>query len=62
MNGSMNCSGIGVGAGEGGAAPFYDVPHQRVIAFGGWQNAEPGLHPFGVGAWRAPAFNSHAFA
>lgn len=50
------------GAGEGGAAPFYDVPHQRIVAYGGWQNPQPGQHPFGVGAWRAPAFNSNTFA
>lgn len=50
------------GAGDGGAAPFYDIPHQRVVAYGGWQVPAPGQHPFGVGAWRAPAFNSNAFA
>ena len=50
------------GAGEGGAAPFYDIPHQRVVAYGGWQTPNPGLHPFAVGAWRAPAFNSNTFA
>jgi nicotinate dehydrogenase subunit B len=50
------------GAGEGGAAPFYDIPRQRVVAYGGWQSPVPGLHPFGVGAWRAPAFNSNTFA
>ncbi|MBZ5558010.1 MAG: molybdopterin-dependent oxidoreductase [Acidobacteriia bacterium] len=50
------------GAGEGGAAPIYDIPHQRVVVYGGWQAPAPGLHPFGVGAWRAPAFNSNTFA
>jgi nicotinate dehydrogenase subunit B len=50
------------GAGEGGAAPVYDIPHQRVVVYGGWQAPVPGLHPFGVGAWRAPAFNSNTFA
>jgi nicotinate dehydrogenase subunit B len=50
------------GPGEGGAAPFYDIPHQRVVTYGDWQNPDPGLHPFGVGAWRAPAFNSNTFA
>ena len=50
------------GAGDGGAEPVYDIPHQRVIVHGGWQNPAPGHHPFGVGAWRAPAFNSNTFA
>jgi len=50
------------GAGEGGAAPVYDIPHQRVVSHGGWQTPDPGLHPFGVGAWRAPAFNSNTFS
>lgn len=50
------------GPGEGGAAPFYDIANQRVVAYGGWQVPVPGLHPFGVGAWRAPAFSSNAFA
>jgi nicotinate dehydrogenase subunit B len=49
-------------AGDGGAAPFYDVPHQSVRVYGGWQNPAPGQHPFAVGAWRAPAFNSNTFA
>jgi isoquinoline 1-oxidoreductase len=50
------------GAGEGGAAPFYDIPNQRVVVYGDWQNPTPGQHPFGVGAWRAPACCSNAFA
>ncbi|HUK32343.1 MAG TPA: molybdopterin cofactor-binding domain-containing protein [Vicinamibacterales bacterium] len=51
-----------IGAGDGGAVPFYDIPNQRVVAHGGWQTPSPGLHPFGVGAWRAPAMNSNTFA
>jgi len=51
-----------IGAGEGGAVPFYDIPNQRVLAHGGWQTPSPGLHPFEVGAWRAPAMNSNTFA
>jgi isoquinoline 1-oxidoreductase len=50
------------GAGEGGAAPVYEIPHQRVVTYGSWQNPEPGLHPFGVGAWRAPGHTSNVFA
>ncbi len=51
-----------IGAGEGGAVPVYDIPNKRVIVRGGWQTPPPGLHPFGVGAWRAPAMNSNTFA
>ena len=55
-------TGAVYGAGDGGAAPFYDIPHQHVDVYGGWQNPTPGMHPFGVGAWRAPAFNTNTFA
>jgi len=53
-------------AGDRGAAHFYDIPHHRTISagmshMGGW-SAPPGSHPFGVGAWRAPAANTNAFA
>ena len=50
------------GAGEGGAVPFYNVPNLRVVSHGGWQSPPQGWHPFGVGAWRAPAVNSNTFA
>ena len=50
------------GAGEGGAPPFYNIPNQRVVVYGDWQKPTPGQHPFGVGAWRAPACSSNAFA
>jgi isoquinoline 1-oxidoreductase len=51
-----------VGAGERGAAHFYDFPHHRTDARGGWNANTPGLHPFAIGPWRAPAANSNAFA
>ncbi|MBE3071579.1 MAG: xanthine dehydrogenase family protein molybdopterin-binding subunit, partial [Acidobacteria bacterium] len=52
-----------VGAGEREARLFYDVPHQRTTSAGGWQGGNPpGMHPFGVGPWRAPSVNSNTFA
>jgi nicotinate dehydrogenase subunit B len=52
-----------IGAGEREAQPFYAIPHQRVVAAGGWQGGNPpGMHPFGVGPWRAPSVNSTTFA
>lgn len=52
-----------IGAGEREAAPFYDIPHHRTTAAGGWQGGNPpGMNPFNVGAWRAPAVNSTTFA
>jgi CO/xanthine dehydrogenase Mo-binding subunit len=51
------------GAGEREANPFYDIPHKRVTSAGGWQGGNPpGMHPFNVGAWRAPSVNSTTFA
>jgi len=51
------------GAGEREATPFYDIPHTRVASAGGWQGGNPpGMHPFNVGAWRAPSVNSNTFA
>ncbi len=50
-------------AGDREARSFYDVPHQRTVSSGGWQGAQPpGLHPFGVGPWRAPSVNTNTFA
>jgi isoquinoline 1-oxidoreductase len=51
-----------VGAGERGSEHIYAVPHHRTLARGGWNASPPGLHPFGIGPWRAPAANSNAFA
>ena len=51
-----------IGAGERGSAQFYAVPHHRTVAQGGWNTNTPGLHPFGIGPWRAPGANQNAFA
>lgn len=52
-------------AGDRGAETFYDIPHSRVMAVGTWQPPDtsnpPGLHPFRVGPWRAPATSSNTF-
>ena len=51
-----------VGAGDREARPFYDIPHQRTTSAGGWMGGNPaGMHPFGVGPWRAPSVNSNTF-
>ena len=51
------------GAGDREAYPFYDIPHKRAASAGGWQGGNPpGMHPFNVGAWRAPSVNSNTFA
>ena len=50
-------------AGDREAKQFYDVPNQRTVSSGGWQGQQPpGLHPFGVGPWRAPSVNTNTFA
>jgi len=52
-----------VGAGDREARSFYDIPHQHTTSAGGWQGGNPpGMHPFGVGAWRAPSVNTNTFA
>jgi nicotinate dehydrogenase subunit B len=49
-------------AGERGSEHFYDIPHHRTMSYGsGWRGV-PGSHPFGTGAWRAPANNTNTFA
>jgi nicotinate dehydrogenase subunit B len=48
-------------AGDRGAPHFYTIPHHRTAASGNFQGP-PGLHPFGVGAWRAPGNNTNSFA
>lgn len=50
------------GAGDREAKQFYDVAHQRTVSHGGWHGAQDGLHPFGVGPWRAPSVNTNTFA
>jgi isoquinoline 1-oxidoreductase len=48
-------------AGDRGAPQFYTIPHHRTAASGTFQGP-PGLHPFAVGAWRAPGNNTNSFA
>ncbi len=50
------------GAGTRGSDVFYDIPHHKVRVYGEWRGDNSGYHPFGVGAWRAPAANSNRFA
>lgn len=52
-----------VGAGNRNAAHFYDIPHHRTTSAGEWGGGNPpGMHPFAVGPWRAPAVNTNTFA
>ena len=48
-------------AGDRGAVALYDITHHRTSAAGGFQGP-PGIHPFSVGAWRAPGSSTNAFA
>ena len=50
------------GAGARGSDVFYDVPNKSVRVYGEWGRGPAGMHPFAVGAWRAPAANSNRFA
>jgi CO/xanthine dehydrogenase Mo-binding subunit len=50
------------GAGSRGSDIIYDIPNHSVRVYGEWGRAPAGLHPFAVGAWRAPAANSNRFA
>jgi isoquinoline 1-oxidoreductase len=49
-------------AGSRSSKPFYDIPHQRVAARGGWMGGGSQAHPFSVGAWRGPGSNTNVFA
>jgi isoquinoline 1-oxidoreductase len=49
-------------AGARGSEQLYDVPHNIINVHGEWGRAEPGSHPFAVGAWRAPGANTNIFA
>jgi nicotinate dehydrogenase subunit B len=51
-----------IGAGDRGAAHFYDVAHHRTVVRGGWFANENQMHPFGIGPWRAPGANANGFA
>ena len=48
-------------AGDRGAAHFYDFPHHRTASVGNF-SGPAGVHPFRVGAWRAPGCNTNSFA
>ena len=48
-------------AGERGSDNFYDIENHRETVYGEW-HIEPGLHPFSVGAWRAPGANTNVYA
>jgi len=49
-------------AGERGSQQFYEIPHHRTVSIGGGWGGGGGAHPFGTGAWRAPANNTNTFA
>ena len=48
-------------AGQRGCHNFYEIPHHREAVYGEWRIA-PGIHPFAVGPWRAPAANTNVYA
>jgi len=48
-------------AGRRGCENFYEIPHHREAVYGEWRMA-PGIHPFAVGPWRAPAANTNVYA
>lgn len=48
-------------AGDRGAEQFYEIPHYRVVTYGGWHGGSGG-HPFAIGAWRAPGASTNTFA
>ena len=48
-------------AGERGAEVLYDIADRRVRAVGSFSE-KPGVHPFRVGAWRAPGVSNNTFA
>lgn len=48
-------------AGDRGSDLLYDVADHRIAAVGNF-NGPPGVHPFGVGAWRAPGANTNTYA
>jgi isoquinoline 1-oxidoreductase len=48
-------------AGDRASDRLYDIPHHRTTAVG-FFGGPPGIHPFAVGAWRAPGSSNNAFA
>jgi nicotinate dehydrogenase subunit B len=49
-------------AGERSSQNFYDVPHLRTVACGGFSGGGASPHPFGTGAWRGPGSNTNIYA
>ena len=49
-------------AGQRGSGHIYDIPHHRTVVSGSGWGGGSGTHPFGTGAWRAPANNTNTFA
>jgi len=50
-------------AGSRSSQPVYDIPHKRVLSFGGgFGGGGVAVHPFGTGAWRGPGSNTNIFA
>ncbi len=49
-------------AGQRGSEQYYDIPHHKTVVYGSGWRAGDGGHPFGTGAWRAPANNTNTFA
>ena len=50
-----------IGAGDRGAAHPYDIANHRTLVRGGWMGNSGDMHPFGIGAWRAPGANANVF-
>ncbi|MGB5984362.1 MAG: molybdopterin cofactor-binding domain-containing protein [Desulfobacterales bacterium] len=48
-------------AGQRGCENFYEIPHHQEAVYGEWRMG-PGIHPFAVGPWRAPAANTNIYA
>jgi len=48
--------------GERSSQVFYHIENCRVVASGHWGRGAAGVHPFEVGAWRAPGSNTNTFA
>jgi CO/xanthine dehydrogenase Mo-binding subunit len=52
-------------AGSRSSQPIYDIPHKRVLGYGGGFGGGSGtmpVHPLGTGAWRGPGSNTNIFA
>lgn len=49
-------------AGERGSQQFYNIPHHVTKVHGSGWSGRSSVHPFAVGAWRAPANNTNTFA